>query len=355
MYCAQCGTWNDGTSRFCVKCGVALPETPVGIATAESVFAGFWIRVGAYLIDYVILTAAGFVALFLLGFVLQAQPVVAGLMTLVVWIGAPWLYTALFESGSRQGTPGKLAVNLKVTDLTGNPISFGRATGRYFAEWITALTLGVGYAMVAFTDRRQSLHDMLAGTVVVRKEATPEQVAHAPPAKTMPAVAVIAILFACFVPIAGILAAIAIPAYQDYTIRTQVSEGLTIASPLKAGVAAYAAEAGDWPADLASAGGEEVRADVDGSRYVDSIDVTNGTITIVFGGNANPRIAGQSLSLRPFVTEDGDVVWQCGNAAPPPDAYTNWGGEDAMHSDPGGTDLADKHLPASCRSGFTGP
>jgi uncharacterized RDD family membrane protein YckC len=72
------------------------------------------------------------------------------------------------ESSSYQGTLGKMIFGLKVTDLYGNRISFERATGRNFAKILSAMILGIGYLMVAFTERKQGLHDLLAGTLVRR-------------------------------------------------------------------------------------------------------------------------------------------------------------------------------------------
>ena len=160
------------------------------------------------------------------------------------------------------------------------------------------------------------------------------------------------------VAIIGILAAIAIPAYQDYTIRAQVSEGLTLASDVKAGVAEYTAQTGDWPADLADAGMGSAAALTDkAGRYVQSINVTNGTIDIVYGKDANSKIDGSTLSIRPYTNENNDVVWQCGLSNAPAGASINSGGPTAgggTDSAAGSTDLSDKHMPASCRSGFGG-
>lgn len=162
------------------------------------------------------------------------------------------------------------------------------------------------------------------------------------------------------VAIIGILAAIAIPAYQDYTIRTQVSEGLTLASDVKAGIAEYAAQVGDWPVTLAEAGlGSAAAADDKQGRYVESIDVdaAGGTIVITYGRDANSRIQQAVLAIQPFVNNNGDVVWRCGMSdAPaggtvPPTAVlgaTTSVGSDTL------TTLSDKHMPASCRSGFGG-
>jgi type IV pilus assembly protein PilA len=159
------------------------------------------------------------------------------------------------------------------------------------------------------------------------------------------------------VAIIGILAAIAIPAYQDYTIRAQVSEGLTLASDVKAGVAEYAAQTGLWPVNLAEAGlGSAAALDDKSGRYVESIDVLDaGTIQIVYGKDVNARIDGLQLAIQPMTNDNGDVVWRCGNADAATDTSTNsdpdGNGNDSVA---GTTDLNDKHMPASCRAGFGG-
>jgi type IV pilus assembly protein PilA len=157
------------------------------------------------------------------------------------------------------------------------------------------------------------------------------------------------------VAIIGILAAIAIPAYQDYTIRSQVSEGLTLSADIKAGVAEYMAQTGAWPANLqeagvVSAGGGATDKQ---ARYVESIDVVDGTIQIIYGKDVNGKIDGQELDLQPMVNDNGDVVWVCGNADDPTNASAT-PSPGATASPDGATTLLDKHMPASCRTGFGG-
>jgi len=134
----------------------------------------------------------------------------------------------------------------------------------------------------------------------------------------------------------GILAAIAIPAYQDYTIRSQVVEGLNLASPIKHRVAEHWARNQSWPhqSDLGS--------DAPIGKFVTSVNVASGSIVITYGNAANTNIAGQRLVLLPGVTNDGEVVWACANA-PLPEGVNPGDG-------PYGSDVPDKYLPSSCRT-----
>jgi len=145
--------------------------------TAE--YAGFWRRFGAFLLDWVI---AGFPLFFVSlvtwrVFTPQAPARADSGVEFVQWIIASvfvlgcvgqWLYFAVMESSSKQATIGKLALKIQVTDVSGNRVSFGRASARYFAKYISGVTFLVGYIMAAFTKRNQALHDFIAGTIVTR-------------------------------------------------------------------------------------------------------------------------------------------------------------------------------------------
>lgn len=139
-------------------------------------YAGFWIRVGAYLIDWVILSVVQFGILAIFGesaFDAAATAASASassdsfLVNLIVLILGV-VYFVGFESSSWQATLGKMALGLVVVDEHGGRISFLRALGRYFAKILSAMILLIGFIMVAFTDRKQGLHDILASTLVVR-------------------------------------------------------------------------------------------------------------------------------------------------------------------------------------------
>ncbi len=149
------------------------------------------------------------------------------------------------------------------------------------------------------------------------------------------------------VAIIGILAAIAIPAYQDYTIRSQVTEGLNLASAVKAGVAETFAQTGEWPADLDGAGGDNDAAP--SGKYVVGITVDDGTIVIEYGNDANAQLVetGEILALRPRISDNNDIVWLCGN-------YTGDGVAGLTDPESGesaevDTTVDPKYLPQSCR------
>jgi type IV pilus assembly protein PilA len=145
--------------------------------------------------------------------------------------------------------------------------------------------------------------------------------------------------------IIGILAAIAIPAYQDYTVRAQVTEGLSLASAVKAGVAESYANTGVWPADNAAAGGDN--ANLPSGKYVQSVAVANGVITITYGESANTAITGANnvLTLYPGVTTNNDVVWACADGAVPTTAAPNWATQPAAT----GAEILAKYRPKVCR------
>lgn len=138
--------------------------------------------------------------------------------------------------------------------------------------------------------------------------------------------------------IIGVLASIAIPAYQNYTIRAQITEGLNLSSGWKTAIVEYYSNTGAWPSNTDLTGSTPSTG-----NYVNSITVTNGVILIQYGAAANQNIVGQSLSLVPYTNSNDDILWQCGLAAPP-------SGTPALGATVGGTTLAPQMLPAPCRS-----
>ena len=169
-------------------------------------YAGFWMRVVAHLVDSILV----WVGLMLLGAIISPsvsitifdkqpgggggdysvsyiQPADYMIMSNtphihwhghgvleMAWLVLPALYYILFESSRLQATPGKLLCRMRVTDLHGNRIDALRATGRYLGKYLSLLIFGIGFLMVAWTRRKQGLHDILAGTFVIRRELEAE-------------------------------------------------------------------------------------------------------------------------------------------------------------------------------------
>jgi uncharacterized RDD family membrane protein YckC len=202
MFCSNCGRANVDGATFCTQCGkplvIAAPPgsastysgtPPSAIYAPQLFYAGFWLRFVAYLIDWVIL---GIVYVVLIVVVIFASGVATMLRNLpenptpdmflrgafivailaLVAIGTviTWLYYAWMESSPSQGTLGKMAMGLIVTDMQYRPVSFARASGRFFARFITRLIpLAIGYIMAGLTAKKQALHDMIASCLVLRK------------------------------------------------------------------------------------------------------------------------------------------------------------------------------------------
>jgi uncharacterized RDD family membrane protein YckC len=227
-FCSSCGSQVDQGTRFCSKCGKpvadaaplaqtppAMPATyasqptappaqvysPTGGAPAYAPaqvathYGGFWIRFVAYFVDGLILGIPISLIFGLLVFVfgagslatirslpsnpdpdqVQAQfvPLIMALLgayalLLLGGLVIGWLYFATMESSARQATLGKAMLNLRVTDTNGNRLSFGHASGRFFAKLVNGFTCGIGWLMAGFTEKKQGLHDLIAGTIVIR-------------------------------------------------------------------------------------------------------------------------------------------------------------------------------------------
>lgn len=160
------------------------------IDVSETQYAGFWLRFLAYVIDYLLmyfiqifaivpLLAFFGIALIsfdqlnelnpeeMLPFVIAAVGVFAIFGLFFAIIG--WLYFAIMESSAQQATLGKMVLGIKVTDMQGNRITFLQATGRYFGKILSAIIFNIGFIMAGFTEKKQALHDLMAGCLVVKK------------------------------------------------------------------------------------------------------------------------------------------------------------------------------------------
>jgi len=187
--CGRCG-WQGEEARYCARCGNDLsaapgtpqatfpppplrPPAPGPVTGAPRVFtairpAGFWIRVVAVLIDGVVLIVAQGI-LFGAGWMLWGSGLSAGMAVK----GATQLFSSLIGAAYTIAfhwiwgqTLGKMALQIRVVSMEGGPLSFGQAVGRYFATFLSALILGIGFVMAGVRSDKRALHDLLAGTRV---------------------------------------------------------------------------------------------------------------------------------------------------------------------------------------------
>jgi uncharacterized RDD family membrane protein YckC len=220
MYCSKCGTQLASDTVFCSACGqptgiaaslgnagsvpgIGAPGystraiaggevaryTPAGVMVVPSPYAGFWLRLLAYLIDHVVL---GVIFAFVVLVAIAAvgigyfRRIIQGVQdgngefpfalvsilvfTALILFVLSWIYHAWMESSEYQATLGKMALGLTVTDLMDQRLTFGRASGRFFARIVSNLIpLEIGYIMAGFSENKQALHDMIAGCLVLRK------------------------------------------------------------------------------------------------------------------------------------------------------------------------------------------
>lgn len=204
MYCSRCGAVTPEGTALCSHCGQTLSVAanmarvpPLSVSAAGPAYAavprleyaGFWLRALAYLIDSAVIGIAFVVILIPLIFLTglgdllsRFHPdedmsdfglfLILGLVFLATTVSlvVTWLYHALLESSDWQATLGKKLLGLVVTDMAGQRVSFGRSTGRHFAKIITNMVpLFIGYFIAAFTEKKQALHDMIAGCLVLRR------------------------------------------------------------------------------------------------------------------------------------------------------------------------------------------
>jgi uncharacterized RDD family membrane protein YckC len=212
LTCTNCGAELPEGASFCARCDspvsvaqlgpvyvpqssqpeeeISVPPRPA-IPQAHPAYAGFWLRAVAFLIDRFILSCIfGVIASFYSGVLMvfpgpNTQPVLAPTQSALqrLLLSLPhltpagfllmflmmWTYYAFFEASSWQATPGKRVLKLYVTDLTGRPITFWRASRRYLFRLISEMAFMVGYIFAGFTEKKQALHDILASCLVLRR------------------------------------------------------------------------------------------------------------------------------------------------------------------------------------------
>jgi uncharacterized RDD family membrane protein YckC len=303
------------------------------------IYAGFWYRFLAWFIDIIILlivqSVLGAVALMTsLAVVFRGADFSAsspwvfagayGVMVLVS-IALSLLYFSVSESSRWQGTLGKLAIGLKVTDADGNRISFLRSLGRYFSHIVTNLTFGLGYVLNVFTARQQALHDLMTGTLVVHREVTAVDLVYHPavPARAAQKASVLLVwamstLFLLSVVLVG-QSLVETPKHQVSTAAVRMHDAEKLGAQATAAVTDYWETYGSFPPTLDAADFHQTSPQVRRAR----IDAESGVIYLELGFSPLRK---KTLAFVPEIDEEDDLIWRC-------------------HSD----DIDPQYLPEHCR------
>lgn len=281
-------------------------------------YAGFWRRLAALMLDLMVLL----VPMIVLGIVVALITGPKSTATIAAdasTFAALWLYFAGMESSRKQATLGKIAFGVRVVDLNGERISFPRATARLFAKILSVLSLFVGFLMAGVTRRKQALHDIVAGSLVVESEANPSALERSLPQRAPSAGGIVAIaLSVVCLPLAAAAAAIAFPAYQDYRVRTKVNDVVLSVRSATAGVAAYMARHETAPRSL-----EEVHAVPSSPHLREALITREGAIVLTL---AVEKLEGKRIVFVPTGGAADRITWTCTSE-----------------------DIAPRYLPRQCR------
>lgn len=254
-YAATAGASAAQASVYAASSAYAEPSSPYApprasvddagayavLNATDVVYAGFWRRVAALVIDAIVVTVAYYIVMVVMFIVMGAAAfsafssdnagAAAGsfmAMMVVIYLAYPvvsGLYYIGFESSSAQATLGKMAVGIKVADADGRRLSRTHALGRWASHLLCYLTLYIGYIMAAFSERKRGLHDMAASTLVVDRWAytsRPDKQQRGLGTVTIVVLVLGALLTVAYI---GLVVAIAIPAYQDYVQRAAAAAG----------------------------------------------------------------------------------------------------------------------------------
>ena len=266
-------------------------------------YAGFWRRFAAAVVDLLIVIVPMVVLAIVVALVTGPKSDATAAADWSI-LAVLWLYFAIMESSSRQATAGKRIFGIRVGDLDGDRVSFFRASGRFFAKIFSALSLTVGFLMAAFTPRKQALHDMVAGCVVVKAGVTSEDLTRDGFARPMTAGRRLGLVAAVVcIPLSVAGAAIAIPIYQDYLMRSKLRAVVESGGRATAAVTAHMLRYKAPPRTL-----DEAQAAPSSPHVREAVINRDGTIVLTL---AIAKLEGKRIAFVPSNPKQQKIVWTC--------------------------------------------
>jgi uncharacterized RDD family membrane protein YckC/Tfp pilus assembly major pilin PilA len=270
------------------------PPLPVAVP-----YGGFWVRFAAHFVDGFIIWVLTVVLVVIWVVAVEFEGSdIATILWSVSFVTVGQFYHAYYVSSAKMATPGKRLCGLYVTDVDGHRLSFVHALGRNVAALLSYLTLYIGFFMAGLTERRQALHDKLAGTLV-----------HRQPGSSPVWVVLIVVGVFLFVALAGIIAAVAIPAFDDYGTRAKMAGVLATMREAREPIAIYEKEKGAWPTTWEQVQFNPLSQLQQHSRpIVEDIRLERGGVVVTI---VKIRGAQGQVSLTPRKAGEDLVEWTC--------------------------------------------
>lgn len=270
------------------------------------IYAGFWVRLLAVFLDLLVLAAIAISILVSIAGIIAVNGrdyLFHDSLAMSLFYGAitcmATAYFILMESGVQGATFGKRWLNIKVLDINGGRLSVPRALARLLARLLSYLTLMTGFLIQPVTRRKQALHDMLAGTVVVRANDSK---------KISFMASMLVLLFAFMTPALALFATAGLPAYQQHILKVQLNKGMQAGNKTSLAVARFYLNNGRLPSAV---------SDIDNndrpSHHIAGIDINqqNGELTVTFSDKVRKAISNKHLLFTPTREADQSISWKC--------------------------------------------
>lgn len=307
MYCPQCSYNNHSSARYCKNCDLDLSPAAIDSSNTDVlIYAGFWMRFFAALLDFFLMGAA-VIALLL---ILAGLIVVSGRDNIVhnqlamsifltIFICFAIAYYVFTSSSEACATLGKRWLNIKVLDIYGNKITPQHALGRLMARSVSYLTCYSGFLIQPFTTRKQALHDLLAKTIVVRASEN---------TKISFKATLLVLFIAMMLPLLALFATAGVPAFKQYIQKIQLDKGLRLGDKATAAVARFYVTNSRFPLVIS-----------DADRYLDTtshitaitINQLNGELTLIFSDAERLGLRNKHLIYTATLDPAHHIIWKC--------------------------------------------
>lgn len=307
MYCSKCSYNNISTAGYCKNCDLDLTPTAIDSGnTVVLIYASFWMRFFAALLDFFLMGAA-VIALLL---VLAGLIVISGRDNIVhnqlamsifltIFICFAIAYYVFTSSSEACATLGKRWMNIKVLDIYGNKITPQHALGRLMARSTSYLSCYTGFLIQPFTTRKQALHDLLAKTIVVRASEN---------TKISIKATFLVLFIAMMIPLLALFATAGVPAFKQYIQKIQLEKGLQLGERATVAVTRFYNNNRRFPVVIS-----------DADRYLDTtshvsaiaINQLNGELTLTFSGEERLGLRNKHLIYTATYDPAHNIIWKC--------------------------------------------